>query len=210
MTATPPSSRANGLPLGLTGATAATRYVGATASGAPASGTFAIGDFCIDQSGKIYVCTTAGSPGTWTQIGSSIGSQLDYAEITANVNVTAVSSATANTIITGNSVSYDGATTMVVQWQCADYQTPASAGAGMVIEVFEDGTSIGRISSVVGPSATRTEIGGLSQSKPRTPSSGSHTYSIRGWVTTGTGVVGAGTGAAGALQPSYMRIIRTA
>ena len=52
---------------GLSGAMAASRYVGATTSGAPASGTFAVGDFVIDQTGKIWVCTTA--PGTWTQIG---------------------------------------------------------------------------------------------------------------------------------------------
>lgn len=56
---------------GLTGATAASRYVGATASGAPASGTFVVGDFCIDQTGKTFVCTTLGSPGTWTQTGST-------------------------------------------------------------------------------------------------------------------------------------------
>lgn len=64
----------NGSPAGLTGATAATRYVGGTASGAPASGTFAVGDFVIDQTGKLWVCTTAGTPGTWTQIGSGGGS----------------------------------------------------------------------------------------------------------------------------------------
>ena len=57
-----------GLPLGLAGATAATRYVGATASGAPVAGTFAVGDFVIDQSGSAWVCTVAGSPGTWTQM----------------------------------------------------------------------------------------------------------------------------------------------
>lgn len=54
---------------GLTGATAASRYVGATASGAPISGTFAVGDFVIDQTGKIQVCTTAGTPGTWAGVG---------------------------------------------------------------------------------------------------------------------------------------------
>ncbi len=54
------------VPLGLTGATAATRYVGATTSGAPASGTFAVGDFVVDQSGQVFVCTVAGTPGTWT------------------------------------------------------------------------------------------------------------------------------------------------
>lgn len=55
---------------GLTGATAATRWVGATASGAPASGTFAVGDFVITQDGHIFVCTTAGSPGTWANAGA--------------------------------------------------------------------------------------------------------------------------------------------
>lgn len=66
MALVPPQKVAGGYPLGLTGATAATRYVGATASGAPASGTFAVGDFAIDQTGKVYICTVAGSPGTWT------------------------------------------------------------------------------------------------------------------------------------------------
>lgn len=56
---------------GITGAVAASRYAGATASGAPASGTFLLGDFVIDQTGKVWVCTTAGSPGTWTQVGGS-------------------------------------------------------------------------------------------------------------------------------------------
>ena len=58
------------MPLALPGATAATRYVGGTASGAPASGTVRVGDFCIDQSGKVFVCTAAGSPGTWVELGS--------------------------------------------------------------------------------------------------------------------------------------------
>ncbi len=50
---------------GLTGAVAASRYAGATTSGAPASGTFAVGDFVVDNAGGIWVCNVAGSPGTW-------------------------------------------------------------------------------------------------------------------------------------------------
>ena len=50
---------------GLSGATAASRYAGATASGHPVTGTFATGDFVIDQAGAVWVCTSAGSPGTW-------------------------------------------------------------------------------------------------------------------------------------------------
>ena len=56
---------------GLTGATSGARFVGATASGAPASGTFKVGDFCIDQTGKIFVCTVAGTSGTWVNVSSA-------------------------------------------------------------------------------------------------------------------------------------------
>lgn len=64
---------------GITGATAASRYVGATTSGAPTTGTFAVGDFVIDQTGKVWVCTTAGTPGTWTGVGGSSLSVLSAA-----------------------------------------------------------------------------------------------------------------------------------
>lgn len=50
---------------GITGATAASRYVGATTSGPPTSGTFLTGDFVIDQSGYMWICTAGGTPGTW-------------------------------------------------------------------------------------------------------------------------------------------------
>lgn len=53
------------VPLGLTGATAATRFVGATTGGAPTTGTFIVGDFVVAHNGVIWVCTTAGTPGTW-------------------------------------------------------------------------------------------------------------------------------------------------
>ena len=60
--------------LGSTGATSSSRYVGATTGGSPTSGTFNVGDYVVDQTGKIWICTTAGSPGTWTQVGSGGGS----------------------------------------------------------------------------------------------------------------------------------------
>lgn len=54
---------------GLTGATAAARWVGATTSGPPTSGTFAVGDFVVSHVGRIWVCVTAGTPGTWAGMG---------------------------------------------------------------------------------------------------------------------------------------------
>lgn len=55
---------------GLAGATAAGRLVGHTASGAPAAGTFALGDLVWTQNGHVFICTAAGTPGTWVDAGS--------------------------------------------------------------------------------------------------------------------------------------------
>lgn len=58
------------IPSGLTGATTASRYVGATNGGPPASGTFSTGDMVIDTKyGIEWVCTSGGTSGTWTNIG---------------------------------------------------------------------------------------------------------------------------------------------
>lgn len=74
-----------GLPLLLTGANQAARYLGATAGGSPASGTFQLGDVVIDQTGAIWICTVAGTVGSGAVfVGSSGGVQ----SITAGVNVT--------------------------------------------------------------------------------------------------------------------------
>jgi len=61
---------------GLPGATAASRHAGATTSGAPTSGTFAVGDYIIDQTGAMYVCTVAGTPGTWQLSGVSVNENI--------------------------------------------------------------------------------------------------------------------------------------
>ena len=55
---------------GLTGATAASRWVGATTYSTPVTGTFAVGDYLIDRAeGRVWICVVAGSPGTWKPAG---------------------------------------------------------------------------------------------------------------------------------------------
>lgn len=67
-------------PTGLTGATAASRYVGATTSGHPTAGTFVAGDLAADQTGNIWVCTVGGTPGTWQSAsGISLNSGVSQA-----------------------------------------------------------------------------------------------------------------------------------
>jgi hypothetical protein len=102
------------VPSGLTGATAATRYVGGTVNNAPASGTFAKGDFVVDQSGTIWVCTTAGTPGTWT---TTISSHLSLRSASATVTrneTTIFSGSTASQTLTAPSSPIDGSTWTVI------------------------------------------------------------------------------------------------
>lgn len=62
---------------GMTGATAGARFVGATSSGAPVTGTFVAGDFIVDLSvGRFYVCTVAGTPGTWVVAAGSMSNPM--------------------------------------------------------------------------------------------------------------------------------------
>lgn len=62
-----PSVAAGGLP----GATAGSRLAGGVVSGPPATGTFGFLDVVPDGNGAVWVCTVAGSPGTWVQAGVS-------------------------------------------------------------------------------------------------------------------------------------------
>lgn len=63
---------------GLPGATASTRYAGGTSAGAPVTGTFRQGDWVIDQAPAIWICTAAGSPGTWSAIRSAVFNAADF------------------------------------------------------------------------------------------------------------------------------------
>ena len=66
---------------GLTGAVAATRYVGGTTTGSPSTGTFAVGDFVVTQDAHVIICTVAGTPGTWTdQTGATAASTVTGAD----------------------------------------------------------------------------------------------------------------------------------
>lgn len=59
------------VPSGLTGAVGATRYVGGTTTLAPTTGTFVVGDWIIARDGRHWICTVAGTPGTWVDVAAT-------------------------------------------------------------------------------------------------------------------------------------------
>lgn len=149
----------------LPGATASSRYVGATTAGAPVSGTFAKGDWIIDQTGLLWVCVTAGTPGTW-QVASA-GFTLGYAELASSV------AHTGNT----NSVAFSAASTPQNDTKCTfpcppgDFWVRAGA-ANLAVNattlgqaILYDGTSTHDIFSWLPDSANRANGVKLMSSK---------------------------------------------
>ena len=61
---------------GLPGTLGQSRLVGSVSGTYPTTGTFTVGDYVIDQIGAIYVCTVAGSPGTWVNVTISLGQDI--------------------------------------------------------------------------------------------------------------------------------------
>lgn len=143
--------------VGLPGATAGARLVGATAAGAPATGTFQVGDVVVDQSGSLWVCTGAGSPGTWTQVLARQplqGSHKFRAHTTATTNV----NASASTQIGSFAADEDPANGFA-----GNQYTVQAGGAGLwfvVLNLAFPAAATGRAQAIVALNAVATQRGG--------------------------------------------------
>lgn len=139
--------------------------------------------------------------------------ELDYVEYTSgSINVTATAAGSATTIITGNAVSYDGSTAVIIEFYCPDANWGGSGNAGDLFQLYlYDGSSeigwAGILANQVAATAARQAFYG---SVRLTPSNASHTYSWRGTVTAGARPIAlsGGAGGSGARWPMYIRITR--
>jgi hypothetical protein len=61
---------------GSSGASSQARLIGTTAGGAPSSGANSVGDVAVDATGKLFVCTAAGTPGTWVQASGGMSNPM--------------------------------------------------------------------------------------------------------------------------------------
>jgi len=136
---------------GLPGATSGGRYVGGTASGAPTSGTFAAGDFIVDRTGQIWICVTAGTPGTWVpQIGSMVGHGTGPSS-TTNFTGHAPAFAISVAVVAGCTYKIDG--------RILGTQVTANGGIVLADMVTADGLVAARFLSTYIPVGTE-EVGG--------------------------------------------------
>ncbi len=187
-------------------------------SGAVASDTIwdAAGDLVQGTGADTAAKLTAGTAGMFLKSAGAAavnlwafppGYELDYVQITSPVSITATSEATATTCITGSAVSYDGSTVVEIDW-FAPYVNPDNSVAGRYMQaiLYDGSSSIGELNVLGNQVAGQTMWSVLRGSRRLTPSNASHTYSIRAYVSAGTGSFGAGAAGTGNYQPAFIRV----
>lgn len=134
--------------------------------------------------------------------GGGAGTLLVYNQITSNANVTDTSEATASALITSTAFTFDGSAV----W--AEFYSDEILGptAGFIsITLFEGSTEITRLATISGTTGVQNSSPCLARFK-FTPTAGSHTYKVCGFVasTTGTPRITAGAGGTATDAPAYL------
>jgi len=165
----------------------------------------------VGTNGKVLTAdSTAGLGVSWQtpSSGTGPGTELDYVQFTSNVSPTATTEGTANTVVTGTSISLDGSTSVVVEFFCSQSR-PAATTAAQLIYVLLDG------STVLGTFGVQNAVAAQNAYEPvmlrrrlATPSAGSHQYIVKAYVSTGTALIAAGSGGTGANVPGYIRVTK--
>lgn len=134
------------------------------------------------------------------------GTELDYAEVTSPVTVSSTTEAGADTVISGNPVSYDGSTVVIVEFYAYAIANGGSTFQ-VVVTLWDGATDLGRIAQVI-PFGTASGWVPCCVRKRLTPSNGSHTFHIKAWRVGGNGTIHAGVGGTAAGMPAYIRITK--
>lgn len=204
----------------------------ATADAATASAAAAIAKALVDAKGDLIVATAAdtvarkavgATDGMTLRVKSANsdgleyalppGHEFDVASVTAAVTVAATAEASQTTIVAGNSVTYDGATAVVIEFSCDRVVVETGATKVVVINLYEDSTNLCRIAVLInnGEGTGNLIIPAYGRLR-RTPSAGAHTYTVKAHSTGGTATIGAGSGSGGAGTdaPILLRVVKAA
>jgi hypothetical protein len=141
---------------------------------------------------------------------AAIPEEVDYAEVTSQVSITATTEGAATTVVAGAAVTYDGATEIVIEAFLPYVAINGVANDVGQLVLYDGSTSLGKVETihaqVTGVTGT---VPGVHVRRKLTPSAGSHTYSIRGYKTSGsTFIAGGGAGGSGNIIPGFLRITR--
>jgi len=171
---------------------------GGTVSGVSVTGTAA--------SGQVPVASSA-TAGAW---GYPPGYEINYTQITANVNIVSTTEATGTTILSPGAITFDGTLVLCHFYTPRIQADTSSAGDVVIVSLFEGATQIARLGIVTTLITTTNFSSTMSAFYRFTPTAASHTYTITAYAssTTGTPIVGAGAGGTAAYSPAFVRFTK--
>lgn len=135
-------------------------------------------------------------------------SEVAYGENTSNTTITATSEATAQTIVTASAFTADGVSSVTIEINFTAWGLSATSNT-MWLVLYEGSSSIGLAWTSRSPiGALDSHGGGLKIIRNFIPGAGSKTYSIRGFVDAGSGILAGDTGGDVRDLPFSIRILQ--
>lgn len=137
------------------------------------------------------------------------GYRIGYDQITSAVTIASTTEASGTTIITGSTYTFDGGLVRA-EFFSPLVRTGTTAASQVVVSLFESSTQIGRFSLTQSSSAA---IGGgpVLAVIYFTPTAGTHAYTVTAistTSTTGSPIVGAGSGGTAGSAPAYLAFFK--
>jgi len=147
----------------------------------------------------------------WVPLGAGVvpdlGGEVAYQEWIAQVSITATSEATAQQVVAAPAFTADGSSTYLVEFYAPACGPPGTSGQSLNFILYLDGVSLGLLGVHQGNSANAFYAPSR-QTRRIVPAAGSRTFSVRAFVSTGTGLVFGGPGGVGQYVPGFIRVTR--
>lgn len=150
----------------------------------------------VGSNGQVLTADSGETTGMKWAAASGGGGELDYAERTTRIDISATTAAGADTVISGAAVTYDGSTRIKVEL----YSPFVVSAQFLVLSLWDGSTDLGTLHQ------SNLELVGAYGVRFLTPSAAAHTFHFKAWRGTGSASLEQGAGGAGVRVPAFIRI----
>ena len=117
----------------------------------------------------------------WVEIARDLRKVLTYNNAEASGTISAATAATANTLATATSITFDGATPMVISFYLYQWATGSTAVSSVFASLYDGATAAQRVAVINNGTTSYQQSAPLFLQVRLTPSAAARAYGIRAW-----------------------------